>query len=73
MQVGEFPSDELLTSLGYSLAYKGIKDSINEGDIQRLEKCLEDNMEAFVSTGIYLAVEKLRNLTLRNLFKSVAA
>jgi hypothetical protein len=29
-------------------------------------------MDSFVSSGIYLAIEKMRHLTLRNLFRSVA-
>ena len=36
------------------------------------EKTLDDNMDVFVYSGVFLAVEKLRLLTLRNLIKKVA-
>lgn len=29
-------------------------------------------MQIFLSSGVYLAVEKMRHLTLRNLFKKIA-
>jgi len=37
-----------------------------------LEECLEENMTAFISSGACLAMEKMRHLTLRNLFKKIA-
>jgi len=40
--------------------------------MQLLDSALDSNMEDFISSGIYLAVEKMRQMTLRNLFKKLA-
>lgn len=38
----------------------------------RFEQTLEQNMDNFVQGGIYMIVDRLRHLTLRNLVKKVA-
>lgn len=52
--------------------YAGISIACMEGDIQLFEESIDANMQIFISSGVYLAVEKLRYLTLRNLMKKIA-
>lgn len=42
------------------------------GDMVKFEEALNQHMNYFVYGGVYLVVEKLRHLTLRNLIKKVA-
>jgi nuclear mRNA export protein PCID2/THP1 len=72
MQIGSFPSDQMLTEFDLVNEYSGIRDACISGDIQTLESEIEKNMQIYLSSGVYLTVEKLRHLTLRNLFKKIA-
>ena len=40
--------------------------------MQKFEECLDLHMDYFVHGGVFMSVEKLRNLTFRNLVKKVA-
>jgi hypothetical protein len=42
------------------------------GDMVKFEAALNQHMDYFVYGGVYLVVEKLRHLTLRNLIKKVS-
>lgn len=42
------------------------------GDIKQLEEQIEEKAQVYIQSGVYLAVEKLRHLTLRNLMKKIA-
>jgi len=48
MQVGNFPSDELLNRFNLSQEFKGIRDSVLNGDIKSLEEHLDENMPIFI-------------------------
>jgi len=72
MQTGKFPSDEMLEAYSLTQEFQGVREACLNGDIKMLEDQLETNMQSFISSGIYLAVEKMRHLTLRNLFKQIA-
>jgi Fe-S cluster assembly ATPase SufC len=43
-----------------------------KGDLASLEKEIDKNMQVFIQSGVYFALEKLRYLTLRNLFKKIS-
>jgi len=71
MQVGKFPTMDFLQENGLT-EYNPVIQACIEGEIGNLEAAIEKNMEIFIQSGVYLAVEKLRHLTLRNLFKKIA-
>lgn len=71
MNLYNFPSKQLLTK--YQLTeYMDISEACMDGDMVKFEKSLQANMDNFVYGGVYMIVEKLRHLTLRNLVKKVA-
>ena len=71
MNLNNFPTEQLL--IKYDLKeYVGILSACMAGDMTLFEKTLEDNMDYFVKGGVFMTVEKLRHLTLRNLLKKVA-
>ena len=69
--MGKFPKTKFLNENGLS-EYNHIVQACQNGDIGSLEQAIEKNMEIFIQSGVYLAIEKLRHLTLRNLVKKIA-
>ena len=66
-----FPTKALLQK--YQLTeYIDLVEACQAGDMTKFEECLNKHMDYFIYGGVYLVVEKLRNLTLRNLIKKVA-
>jgi hypothetical protein len=66
-----FPTKALLQK--YQLTeYIDLVEACMAGDMTKFEECLNKHMDYFIYGGVYLVVEKLRNLTLRNLIKKVA-
>lgn len=51
--------------------YGVIAEAVANGDIRALEKQLDGNMELYIQSGVFLSLEKLRHLTLRNLLKKI--
>ena len=71
MQVGKFPTSDFLKQNGLT-EYNEVIQACIEGEIGNLEAAIEKNMSIFIQSGVYLAVEKLRHLALRNLLKKIA-
>jgi nuclear mRNA export protein PCID2/THP1 len=66
-----FPTKALLQK--YQLTeYIDLVESCQAGDMTKFEECLNKHMDYFIYGGVYLVVEKLRHLTIRNLMKKVA-
>jgi myosin heavy subunit len=72
MLIGKFPTKEFLQRFHLEDTYWGIAEACMRGDISSLEKSIETNMQVFIRSGVYFALEKLRYLTLRNLFKKIS-
>lgn len=71
MNLFNFPSKKLLQK--YQLSqYISVSEACIQGNMSQLEDSIDDNMQDFVQTGVYLAIEKLRMIALRNFFKKVA-
>lgn len=71
INLNNFPSKALLQK--YQLnEYIAISEACMAGDMVKFEEALNQHMNYFVYGGVYLVVEKLRHLTLRNLIKKVA-
>jgi hypothetical protein len=72
MNSGNFPSPQLLEQ--YDLKeYMGLSQAAIKGDLCELEKNIEKHMDYFISLGVFISVEKLRLITLRNFVKRVVA
>ena len=72
MLIGKFPSKEYLQRFHLEDTYWGIVDGCMKGDIALLEKEIDKNMQVFIQSGVYFALEKLRYLTFRNLLKKIS-
>jgi len=72
MQIGKLPSPEFLKEQDLFEEYGGIAEAVMKGDIKALEKQLDINMQVYIQSGVFLSLEKLRHLTLRNLLKKIA-
>lgn len=68
--LGVMPSPKLLTD--YALEeYTGLTDAIRDGNLHLFTEYLAQYQDKFIQQGVYLLIEKLRLLVLRNLFKKV--
>jgi hypothetical protein len=65
---GEFPEDELLKTHNLK-EYKGIAEACETGDLILFENSMAKYEEIFLKTGVYLVIEKLKNLVHRNFLK----
>lgn len=69
--LNNFPTKVLLSK--YQLnEYQELMEACQIGDMVRFEQTLQVNMDHFVQGGVYMVVDRLRHLTLRNLVKKVA-
>eukprot|EP01133_Synstelium_polycarpum_P015599 gene15599-18533_t len=65
-----FPKKQLL--LQYNLPqFIGIVEGMKTGDMKQFNQCLTTHQNYFISKGIYLILEKLKNIVYRNLFKKI--
>jgi hypothetical protein len=70
MNLNIFPTVTLLNK--YQLKeYIDIADACMKGNMKKFEQSIENNKEQLIKGGVFLVVEKLNNLTLRNFFKNV--
>lgn len=68
---GNFPSPQLLQQ--YDLKeYNGISSACMKGNLKELEAAIDLHMDYFISLGVFISIEKLRLVTLRNFVKRVA-
>ncbi|KAH7479427.1 hypothetical protein PRIC1_009034 [Phytophthora ramorum] len=68
--LGVMPSPKLLSD--YQLEeYTGLTDAIRDGNLHLFTEYLSKFQDKFIQQGVYLLIEKLRLLVLRNLFKKV--
>lgn len=71
MLLGRMPSKQLLDQ--YDLGhFNDIKKAVISGRIGDLDNAIETHSDFFWRYGIYLIIERLRPITLRNLFRRVA-
>merc|ERR1719474_324225 len=70
MLIGQMPKDSLLQKYDL-LEFKGVMSSVKEGNLQRLNRELDNHEKTFIQWGIFLILEKLKIITYRNLFKKV--
>jgi hypothetical protein len=71
MLLGQMPIPSLLVKYDL-LEFKGIMQSVKEGNLHQLNQELEKHEKIFIKWGIFLILEKLKIITYRNLFKKVA-
>lgn len=71
MNMNTFPAKELLQT--YQLPeYLCLAESCMDGNVAKFEENLNTYMDTYVQGGVFMTVERLRHLTLRNLIKKVA-
>jgi len=70
---GSLPTLEFLQEHLLDGMFGGIVNSMKSGDLELFDKTLEDNMQELVRNRILLAVEKLRVVVQRTLFKKIHA
>ncbi|CEG45104.1 pci domain-containing protein 2 [Plasmopara halstedii] len=68
--LGIMPSPKLLSDFGLE-EYSGLTDAIRGGNLHLFTEYLARYQDKFIQQGVYLLIEKLRLLVLRNLFKKV--
>ena len=67
---GKIPSVQLLYK--YNLAhYEPVVEAVKLGDINRLSDVLVNHQERFVSDGVYLSLERVRDTVYRTLLKRI--
>lgn len=69
---GRFPSQTLLERYGLS-EYIEVNDACLKGDMQSLEQAISANMDQYIQSGVFIVVERLRMVTLKNFVKRVAS
>ena len=52
-------------------AFADVAQGVKSGDMRRLDQALLKHEAFFIKCGIYLILEKLKTITMRNLFKKV--
>ena len=70
VSLGNMPKLELLRKYNLS-EFEGIVTSVKHGDIRTLNATIEKYSSFFIEEGIYLVLEKLKVIALRNLFKKI--
>lgn len=68
--LGVMPSPQLIDA--YALhEYTGLTDAIRCGNLRLFNEYLDKYQEQFIQQGVYLLIEKLRLVVMRNLIKKV--
>ncbi|XP_019860303.1 PREDICTED: PCI domain-containing protein 2-like [Amphimedon queenslandica] len=70
MMFGQMPRKELLDEYNL-LPFYDVALTVSTGNLYMFAKALEEHEGFFIKAGIYLILEKLRTVALRNLFKKV--
>lgn len=70
MLLGQMPKMSLLKKYDLT-AFADVAQGVKSGDMRRLDQALAKNETFFIKCGIYLILEKLKTITMRNLFKKV--
>ena len=70
MLIGKFPDQSFLNQFELQ-EYQGISEACQAGDLKKFEEYQEEHMSILIQSGVFLAVEKLRYITLRNLIKNI--
>lgn len=70
MLLGQMPKQSLLKKYDLT-AFADVARGVKSGDLRRLDQALLKNEAFFIKCGIYLILEKLKTITMRNLFKKV--
>lgn len=68
---GRFPSRSLLQCYDL-LEYSEVTEACLKGDMQGLEQAISSNMDQFIQSGVFIVVERLRSVALKNFVKRVA-
>jgi len=71
MLVGQMPALAILDKYDLN-QFRGIIESVKEGNLHKLNQELEKHEKIFINWGIFLILEKLKINTYRNLFKKVS-
>lgn len=71
MSPREMPSSRLLQSFGLD-EYLAIAEALQTGSVATFNRCLEENMAAFIHRGVYFLVERLKMFVYRRLFRRVS-
>ena len=67
---GKLPSREMLHTHEL-FCYEDVTESVRHGNLQQFELTMAEHYDRFISDGVYLVLEKLRTVILRNLFKAI--
>ena len=70
MLFGKFPKAALFDAYGLE-EYKGVGEACKEGNLRLFSSEMKRYEQKFIASGVYLMMEKLRMVTLRNLFKRI--
>ena len=73
MNKGNYPSPDLLRKYDLEQEYLDIVRSVTDGNLAALEKAMNKNQDSFIQSGVFITMERLRMVTLRNFVKRVAA
>mmetsp|Transcript_4672 Transcript_4672/g.7943 ORF Transcript_4672/g.7943 Transcript_4672/m.7943 type:complete len:405 (-) Transcript_4672:284-1498(-) len=71
MLIGIFPSKQFLDQFNLTQEYYLLGQACQRGELKEFEDNLDKHMSTLIQSGVFLAVEKLRHLTLRNMVRSV--
>lgn len=69
---GNYPSADLLKKFDLASEYGDIVQACLKGDLASLEQALLKNQDSFIQSGVFITVERLRMVTLRNFVRRVA-
>eukprot|EP00116_Pleurobrachia_bachei_P005334 sb/3465596/ len=70
ISLGHMPSSGVLKK--YNLCeFENVVTAVRNGNIKLLNETIEEHAAFFIRAGIYLILEKLKVITLRNLFKKI--
>jgi len=70
MLLGQMPKIALLRKYDM-MAFADVAQGVKSGNLLQLDNALAKNESLFIKCGIYLILEKLKTITMRNLFKKV--
>lgn len=71
MLLGRMPTKELMDKYDLN-QFDAVKRAVIAGNVGDLDQAIENHSDFFWRYGIYLIIERLRPITLRNLFKKVS-
>ncbi len=72
MNKGNYPTNEMLKKYDLEAEYSQVVQACISGDLGMLEKALITNQDSFIQSGVFITIERLRMVTLRNFVKRIA-